>query len=159
MTEETPRPAAGGSPLANLRQRREAKVAKLYMDLSVRGLEPLVVRYRPVTAAEITRTNKRFEKSKADDVDVLINAVILSQACLGIFDKPDATASVPTNEAWPRFDKDLAQSLGLNPEAVQGVDVVRALYLTDGDIISTGAELSQWSGFTLSDVDRDVAGN
>lgn len=152
------RPAAAGSALANLRERRAAAAKNLHLDLAVPRLEPPVyVRFRPVKIEEINRVNAQYAKSKAKDVDVIVNAVILSHACLGVFGEADGQPAGDP-ETWPRFDSELAQLLGL-PEASGAVDVVRGLYLTDGDVIATGSRLSDWSGYAWQDLERDAAGN
>lgn len=157
------RPAAPGSVLASLRDRRKAAEQKLHLDLRVPRLEPPVfVRFRPVTQAEINRINTQHAKSKAKDVDVIINAVSLSTACIGVFDEVDGKLRSidPEGDAdeAPRLDERLAQLLEL-PEGSTAVEVVRGLYLTDGDIISTGARLAQWSGYAWQDVERESEGN
>lgn len=154
------RPAAPGSALRSLRDRRKAAVDKLQLDLAVPRLEPRVfVRFRPITQAEITRINAQHAKSKAKDVDVIVNAVSLSTACLGIFDEVDGEL-VPIDGAdeAPVFDERLAQLLEL-PEGSKAVEVVRGLYLTDGDVIAAGAELAQWSGYRWQDLERESEGN
>lgn len=151
------RPAAAGSPLANLRARRQAAADRLHLDLAVPRLDPPVfVRFRPITQAEINRINAQHAKSKAKDVDVVVNAVSLATCCLGVFD--DTTVELVDAGEAPKFDEDLAELLEL-PEGSKAVDVVRGLYLTDGDVIAAGAELAQWSGYRWQDLERESEGN
>lgn len=157
------RPAAAGSALSSLRARREAAVKKLHLDLAVPRLDPPVyVRFRPIGQAEINGINARHAKSKAKDVDVVINAVSLATACLGVFDEVEGQLRSidPSGDAddAPTFDERLAALLEL-PEGSTAVDVVRGLYLTDGDIIATGARLAQWSGYAWQDIERESEGN
>lgn len=168
MSDETTtpaeRPAAPGSLLGQLRARREAIEAKLHLDLAVPRMEnpEVLVRFRPVTSAEITRVADQHRKNKAKDVDVIINAVHLAAACEGIFylheGQPVGINGKTDPDEWPRFDQEVAESLGL-PDGSKAVDVVRGLYFTDGDIISTGAELLVWSGYARQDLERDAEGN
>ena len=57
----------------------------------------------------------------------------------------------------PKFDRRLAGLLGV--PAGKASQVVRALYLTDGDIISTVNDLGIWSGFAREQMERDPEGN
>lgn len=162
--EETgPRRAAPSSALASLRARRDKAREQLHLDLAVPRLDPPVyVRFAPVEQSQITRINDRHKKSKDKDRDVIINAVILAEACRGVFEViDDETVSVNPDDRdgeWPRFDPDLAELLGLNPDESKATDVVRGLYLTDGDIIATASRLAEWSGYSVADLEEH-AGN
>lgn len=160
--------AARGSGLAGLRGKRSKAVAELHIDLPVPRSEELfgqrvIVRYRPVTAKESEGTRKRFAKDKRDDVDVIANSVVLAKCCLGIFtalerDDPDQ---------WMKFDKELAELLltdedgNVDEQALDNVagadEVVRLLYVTDGDVIATALKLGEFSGFDT--VEADTSGN
>jgi hypothetical protein len=161
-SEPGPRPAASGSALASLRARREQAKDDLHLDLAVPRLDPPVyVRFAPVEQALIDRANKRHEKSKAQDKNVVINAVILADACQGVFEVIDGEeVSVDDRDRdgeWPRFDEQLADLLGV--DATKAADVVRALYLTDGDVIATATKLADWSGYSLADLEERAEGN
>jgi hypothetical protein len=158
-TELGLRPAAAGSPLAGLRARREKAQQELFLDLQVPRLDPPVfVRFAPAVQSQIDRANKRHEKSKDADKNVIVNAVILAEACRGVFEvidgEPVSVDDADRDGDWPRFDGQLADLLGLDGESVQAVDVVRGLYLTDGDIIATAAKLAEWSGYSLEDLEE-----
>jgi hypothetical protein len=164
VDETTPeqRPAAVGSPLASLRARREKAVTGLHLDLAVQRLDPPVyVRYRPVTQAEIDQSSKLFDKSKDADKNVKANAATLAKACLGVFEVIDGVeVSVDPADrhgSWPRFDQQLGDLLGL--ETNRAADIVRGLYLTDGDVIATATKLADWSGYSLSGLEEREAGN
>lgn len=151
------RPAAAGSQLASLRDRRAAAAKQLYLDLPVPRLEPEVfVRFAPVEQAQIDRINKRHEKSKDREKTVKINAVVLAEACRGIFeviDEQEVSIDPADREGdWPRFDEKLADLLGL--DSTGAVDVVRGLYLTDGDVIATATKLADWSGYSITDLEE-----
>ena len=44
------------------------------------------------------------------------------------------------------FDSDLGRNLGL-PEEARARDVVKALFLTEGDLIAQAIKVARWSGF------------
>lgn len=155
-------PAAVGSVLAGLRQRREQALAALYTDLVVPRLDPPVfVRFRPIDQAKIEQANKRANASKDPDAATAANAAVLAAACVGVFELDEDGAEVGVDpddrDSWPQFDKRLARLLGV--KAGKAADVVRALYLTDGDVIKTVTKLAEWSGFNEDALDRDTAGN
>lgn len=157
VTGEGALDAAPTSRLTSLRARRQAAVKELHADLEVPRLDPPVyVRFRPVTQAETETVTKRFAKSKDKDKTVLINAVLLAQACQGVFEVIDGEeVSIDDQDRhgdWPKFDDTLAELLGV--EATKASDVVRALYLTDADVISTAVKLAEWSGFNLEAIEE-----
>lgn len=152
-----PKPAAPSSPLASLRARREKAREELHLDLAVPRLDPPVfVRFAPVEQSQIARINKRHEKSKDKDRDVIVNAVILAEACRGVFevvdDDPVSIDAADRDGDWPRFDEQLAGLLGLDTDKAS--DVARGLYLTDGDVIATASRLAEWSGYSMSDLEE-----
>lgn len=161
MGDEHTSPAAPGSVLAGLRKAREKALSALTIDLQVPRLDPPVyVRYRPIQQRELEAANKRgaeLAQAKDPDAYVTANAVVLTNACVGIFGtvdgKPDGDPA-----SWPTFDSKLADLLGLPPEA-SGVELVRALYLTDGDVITTADALNGWSAPAVRKLDEDIAGN
>lgn len=160
-SEPGPRPAAAGSPLSSLRARREDAKKGLHLDVAVPRLDPPVyVRFAPATQAQIDRAAKRHEKSKDADKSVITNAVILAEACQGVFEVIDGEAvSVDHRDRdgeWPCFDDRLAELLGV--DASKAVDVVRALYLTDGDVIKVASQLAEWSGYSAEDLE-EYSGN
>ncbi len=152
------RPAATGSALAGLRDRRDAARKKLHLDLAVPRLDPPVyVRFAPVPQERITRVARQHKDSKARDVEVVVNAVHLASACIGVFGEVDGKPEGDP-DSWPRFDAQLAEILGL-PADTRPVDIVRDLYLTDGDVLAIGSRLLEWSGYVWQDTERDAAGN
>lgn len=155
-------PAAEGSVLATLRERREAAKQKLTKDLAVPRLDPPVyVRFKPLATRRLNAANKQAAASSDKDAEVIANAGILAEACVGVFQVIDgAEVSIDDSNLdgeWPRFDKRLAALLGV--KAGKASEVVRALYLTDGDIISTVNDLGVWSGFAREQLERDSEGN
>ncbi|WOF23843.1 hypothetical protein N8K70_03945 [Microbacterium betulae] len=150
-------PAAPTSGLASLRKQREQIKASLHLDLLVpRYDEPVYVRYTAPTKAQINRINDRAKKSR--DKDALAEAALLAECAVGVFQKDDAGKPIGQPEQWPKFDKDLAEYLG-EPKLERAVDVVRALFFTDGDIIAQAAALGRWAGFAEEQAVEEYEGN
>lgn len=157
------RPAAPDSPLASLRERRERAKKKLHLDLFVPRYEPpVVVRYQPIARPVLTLANKRaaeLAEKKDPDATVIGNAVALTHACLGVYDASGKELqSIDPSGEPPRFDERLARLLEL-PDGATAVDVVRALYMTDGDIIAAVSEVSEWSAIAERRQAEDLEGN
>lgn len=157
------RPAASSSPLAGLRQRREDAVKVLHVDLPVPRYEgiDLYVRYRPVPEHRVTAITKVTEKSKDREKNIIAQATILAEVCIGVFavvkhDGEDVEVSVDDDDPhgeWPKFDERLGKILGLE-HTTRAAEVVRRLYLTDGDVLATASRLAEWSGYTLENVEE-----
>lgn len=145
--------AAPQSGLARLRARRAEAAKELYLDVPVPRLSPPVyVRFTPVTSAAQQKAEQRFKNYKGDDKFLRQNASIMAQFCVGIWENDHEGTPVGLNgasdpAAWPKFDPEFAAGLGLAPDA-GAVATVLALYLTDGDVMSVGFRLGEWSGFT-----------
>ncbi len=155
-------PVAEGSVLAGLRERREQAKTKLVKDLAVPRMDPPVyVRFKPIPSRRLTAANKQAAASGDKDAEVIANAGVLAEACLGVFEVIDGReVSIDPNDRdgeHPKFDRRLAGLLGV--PAGKASQVVRALYLTDGDIISTVNDLGIWSGFAREQMERDPEGN
>lgn len=154
-----PRPAAAASPLAGLRERRAKVRQALHLDLAVPRYDPPVyVRFKPVSDARVSSINKTLEKSKDPEKVVLANARVLAEACVGVFEVDgdgDPVSIDPEDREgdWPRFDERLGQLLGIADAAAATV-VIRELYATDGDIISTATRLAEWSGYSLAELEE-----
>lgn len=160
---DRPEPAAAPTLRSSLRDRRQQVVEKLYTDRRVPRLDPpVMVRFRPLPGATIDRLTKAVEKGKDPDRSTVQNALALAEACQGIFEIIDGEeVSIDDQDRdgeWPRFDAHLCRLLGI-PETGRASDVVRALYLTDGDVISEAGELTVWSGFARREGDEDYSGN
>lgn len=162
--EAAPVAAAVGSPLANLRAIRARKLAELTLDLKVprwddRGGPEIWVRYGPSDPDVAMRAAER--RAKQDSAMVLANADALVDACVGVYLKADGREfSLRPNDAegpLTRFDADLAVALGLDEHA-RAVDVVRALYLTPGDLLNAAVALGEWSASKAETVDQAVLG-
>lgn len=165
---DRPVEAAEGSVLSSLRARRRKSVENLHFDLEVPRYDPPVyVRFKPVSQQKVEDTYRRTEKRKGQDRTVVTNAIILAEACLGVFEVIDGReVSVDPDDRdgeWPKFDERLGKLLtsiedGERPPS-RASDVVRKLYLTDGDIISTSQDLSYRSGYAQEQLEKDPEGN
>ncbi|SDC46256.1 hypothetical protein [Nocardioides lianchengensis] len=157
--------AAPGSVLESIRARRDRAKSVLFIDIKVPRYDPPVwVRFKPTEQKRIDGAGERARKSKDDDRTVIANAAILAEACIGVFEvvDDDKVSIDPTDRStdpadWPKFDKRLARLLEI--PAGKATDVVRGLYLTDGDIISTAADLGEWSGYARDMLEQDTEGN
>lgn len=154
MTAE--KPAAAGSALARLRDRRKAASERLHLDLAVPRYDPpIYVRFRPVTQPELESIERRFKGSKDPDKNVHRHAALLAETCVGIFERNDQGAEQGLDPdspgVWPRFDDALAGLLEADVDTA--VDTVRALYLTDGDVIATAGRVTEWSGYAAFEDD------
>jgi len=151
------------SALSRLREIREQAVAKLYKDLKVPrwdeyGAE-IWVRYGPLDVTHLNEATQRREKDKKRNPGwvLLANCDGLVKSCIGVYALVEGRKySLRPGDAdgeWTKFDDDLARALGI--DATRAVEVVRALYLTDGDIISTIMTLGEWSNTQITEVDEE----
>lgn len=158
-------PAADGSTLALLRDRVATAKKKLQLDLEVPRLDPPVfVRFKPPTQKRIEAANelaRKLRNQKGGEAVIIANAGLLADVCLGVFEVIDGReVSIDPEDRdgdWLKFGPRLAELLGLKTNKAS--DVVRALYLTDGDIISTSDKLAVWSGHAAEAFERDTEGN
>lgn len=166
---ETPR-GSSLSVLGSLKERRQEVLEKQVLRLPVpRWDDPvIVVMYKPVDHSLIRLAQGKVEKAGRDkqaEVEVESNADILIRGCVGVVAvvdgkeyslRPDDENGEPT-----RFDKDLAENLGVEgaggkpPTARQ---VVRSLFITDGDILSAASEVIKFSGYRDAEADSVVLG-
>lgn len=175
-------PAASGSPLAHLIGKIAVWREEAYIDLQVpRSHDPAVwVRYGTMPHSEIKSIFRRNEKrgkgpKGVKDWEVRANAEFLVEACLGIYldldgeKYPfDANAVGPVDldeleeDDLPRFDwraATLLKELAHVPkEHVSAVDVVKTLYVTDGDLLATGDAVMRHCGYDPAGVQERLAG-
>lgn len=168
--EATASDAPRGSALASLRDRRKEAASKLFIDLEVPRLEPAVfVRFGPIPLGKVEELQEKVRKSSDKkhrainaNAALLVEAVqgeAADAATLGVFEVVDGKKvgidGSPTD--WPKFDERLAELLECS--AARASDVVRGLYLTEGDIVSTVGRLLEWNGFAAETLEADVEGN
>lgn len=156
---------APDTPLRSLKAKRSKMLNKLQLTLQVpRWDDPeIFVVYKPIETARTNEATIKRSESKDPDWLVKANADMLCQACSGIyaiFDKDGVKRSLNLEDefgAWTKFDQNLSENLDL-PQwgtVTKAVDVVRAIYPTDGDLIAAAEELSNWSGLQSTQVDED----
>lgn len=154
------------SILGDLRARHEAITAEQVLELPVpRWHDPeIVVRYRPATAEAIAKATRIAERAKGPgrtQAEINVNVDVLIEACVGVFavleGKKYSLAPGSPDGDLTRFDADLAENLGLDGNATAR-QVVRTLFITDGDIISHARRLGEWSGWALTTADEDFQG-
>lgn len=161
---------AASSILSSLKERRKEVLEAQVLRLAVpRWEDPvIVIMYKPVEHGFIKSVQTRVEKAKADrraEVEVEANVDILIRGCLGvvaIVDGKEYSLRPGDEEGEPTvFDADLAENLGVDgvggksPTARQ---VVRELFITDGDILSAANELIKFSGYQETEADSALVG-
>lgn len=160
-----PIPAPEGSALFDLRALRERKLKDLYKDLPVPrwgedGTPEIVVRYKPSKPQVALRATEKRRTENDPDWLILANADVLVDACIGVYavyqGKKYSLKPGEPNAPWTKFDRNLAENLGI--ETNRAVEVVRALYLTDGDLIGAVNALAAWSGTVLPQIDEESLG-
>lgn len=156
--QDTAPVTVGGS----LKARREAAVEDLHLDLKIPRYDPpIYVRFKPVEQKRIDAMRAAVEKGKAKDKTVAANAALLAEATIGLFEIVDGEkVSIDPSDRdgeWPVFDMRLAELFEV--QAVKAAEVVRAVYLTDGDIIATVMQVGDWSGYNLDEIQADFEGN
>lgn len=151
--------AAPASPLATLRAIREQKINALQKAFKVPrwdddGGPTIRVTYKPIDAGEMDRaaTKRRKANPRPADWMVLYNCDLLIRSCVKI----EADLNGETIGRWTSFGPDLADDLGI-PKGMAET-VVRGLYLTDGDVMTTFRQLATWSGLALPDAEDDALG-
>lgn len=139
--------------LGSLKARRAEVLTNSTIDLRVpRWDNPeMFVRFKPVSHAllkKATRVGLNAAERKRDEAEVEANCDVLIDGCVGVFarlDGKDYSLRPGDEDGEPTlFDEDLAENLGCGKTARA---VVRALYITDGDIISTASRISEFSGY------------
>lgn len=159
-------PQDAPSVLGSLQARREEIRKADFLTLPVpRWRDPEVyVRYAPVDHAYIRRVQTAVEKAPKKlqaEAEVNANCDILIRGCQAVFARLDGQEySLKPNEPNGEltvFDGDLAQNLGLH-EGATAREIVKSLFFTDGDIISAGAALGEFSGYRETAADEGLAG-
>lgn len=147
------------SLLGQLRGRRAKMLAEFTKDLKVPrwdddGAPQVFVRYRPIDKDWIDEANLKA-RELTDLRSVTAAAYILAKACVQVFTVAKDGTEVRLADA---FDKELAETLGL--DTTDGVDTTRSLYFNvDGDLLSTLDELTDWSGYGRTDLEREYRKN
>lgn len=157
----------GLSLLGSLKERRQQVLEEQELRLPVpRWTNPeIVVKYKPVDHSLIRKTQDRVEgikdKTKKFAAEVDGNADLLIKGCVAVVAivdgreyslKPGEPHGDPTV-----FDPDLAENLGLG-DRVTAREIVKALFIVEGDIMSASQALVQFSGYRETEADSTVSG-
>jgi hypothetical protein len=154
------------SVLGHLKERREQIKQSATTDLPVeRWTDPeIFVRFKPVDHGIIRAGGNRVESAQPKDkarIEVEVNSDVLIRGCVGVFarinGKEYSLRPGDPRGDWTKFDADLAENLGLNEDSTAR-EVVKALYIFDGDIMSTAAKVAEFSGYRDKIADEEVSG-
>jgi hypothetical protein len=153
------------SVLGNLKERREKIKEAAVTHLAVpRWTDPVIkVMFKPVDHAIIRRGQNMAEKAgkgnKRSEAEVNANIDVLIAGCVGVYAVIDDSQYSLREDDWEgeytTFDHDLAANLGCG---VTAREVVKALYIFDGDIISTANAIAEFSGYKDQEADEAIAG-
>lgn len=153
------------TPLFSLKQRREEIAKALTIDLKIpRWDSPeLFVRYHPIDNGELQEkiAKREGQRPRPKDWSTLTNADILISCCEGVYaclgsdyeEKFSLRLDDP-NGPWTKFDGELAVAIGL-PVDAKATQIVRAVYLTDGDLIDAANKLLEFSGQSNEEINKD----
>jgi hypothetical protein len=149
------------TPLASLKARRAEILNELYLDIKVpRWDEPeIFVRFKPVSASRLNKVLEKRRKAGGEDWAILANADMMIDSCIGVYavmggnrdEKLSLRPGDPKGD-WTRFDADLGAALGV--EQALATATVRALFLTEGDLIEAANQLFNWSGISGQEADE-----
>ncbi|MDQ2727577.1 MAG: hypothetical protein M3Y91_06885 [Actinomycetota bacterium] len=165
------------SALAKIQARRTEGPDVLHIDKIVPRREPIpgaavtYVRFRPLEPDVIADAWERRQKRRKDGTRskawrTMASAEALVEACIGVYgvvvdgDGTEMRVSYMPGDPfgeWTKFDTDLAKAIGSS--ATAGAGVCRALYETDGDIMTVAGELAEWSGTVAPDEDEAFTGS
>lgn len=155
----------GPSVLLSLKERRQQVLKEQILSLPVpRWSDPaIVVKYQPVPHAFIRKAQSRLEKATKErraELEIEANADILIHGCVAVvavLDGREYSLRPGDPEGEPTtFDADLAENLGVEGSSAR--KVLRALFLTDGDIMSAATELIKFSGYRETEADAELLG-
>lgn len=148
------------SQLARLRDRLDAARARRVLDLSLRDLREVMVRYRPLDAEQLHRA--RELQDVGAERGVRQSAGFLADACVAILELVDGrwVSADPDDRDGAMLDED-GTLMGERPLTFGGrlheilsledppnaVACVRALYGFDGDVVAAGNRVLELSGF------------
>lgn len=161
--------APSGSAMASIRERRKKRMQKLHFDIEVPGMEPpIFLRCKPVDQPTFMKQIERAGKSKDDDAIVRANAVVLADACIGVFELDDRGREVsvdpgnPTTNPseWLTIGPELGKLIAEEDQLLsRATDVARALFDNDMALCYQTDRLITWSRTMQEDDDREHEGN
>lgn len=154
------------SILGSLKDRRREIAESEHLTLSVpRWNDPeIVVRFKPLEHETIRSIQGRVSKAPKKEqgrAEVRAHVDLLIRACDAVIARiDDESYSLRPGDPHGEptlFDKDLAENLGLDDGATAR-DVVQALYITHGDIISAANQVVRFSGYNVDAADEAILG-
>lgn len=152
------------SVLGQLKAKRENVVSNNHIDMPVpRWDSPvIVVRYGPLDHNEFKRAGRQVDRAadnKKAEVEVNVNCDLLARAVQGVYGivggQKYSLRPGDHNGDWTKFDDDLAKNLGCGNTARE---IIKSLYITEGDILSTAGKLAEFSGYKEQEADDSIAG-
>lgn len=163
--------AASTSPLDVLRRVRDDKRAEMHLDLEVPRWRTgdnetgFAVRFRPMRTSEMIKAVERHEKTqkKVDDWLVNANADVLAKCCVSVIaivdgERVNLDGGDPAVTPTTFNHSGLADALGVPTDPIRQVDVVKALYFTDGDLMNAANKLSEWSAQRTEELQEALSG-
>lgn len=156
----------GLSILGRIKERRQEVIEAQVLKLPVpRWSDPeIIVHYKPVEHAFIRSAQDRVSNAPKDKryaLEVQGNSDILIRGCLAvvaIIDGKQYSLRAGDENGEPTlFDRDLAETLGLDDGATAR-QVVKGLFIAEGDIMSASQSLVSWSGYKETEADATIQG-
>lgn len=163
---ETPRPV-GADPTSifgKLEQQREQVVSEQTKVLRVqRWHDPdIYVRYKLVDHEIIRRALGKIDDAKKADkgkIELEANCDVLIAGCVEVWGELDGNRySLNPDDVhgeYTTFDSDLGRNLGLS-EQCTARQVVRRLFLSDGDVLATAGTIIAWCGYSQDEIDGEI---
>lgn len=142
---------ADSAPLAQLRKKIDTARNKRVLDDPVPGLDDrIVVRFRPIQSAELTRITRERQKAPIEDQALLAACDVLATCCLGIFERDEKGELVASGDLLATSNGTPLTFATLKLASTgRAEDEVQALYgSVDGDVISTSDRIVRFSGYT-----------
>lgn len=140
------------STLKGLRARRDAALKARFMDIPVAGLDGVIARFTPTTAATVAREKDRHDKSKDKNAsNIRLNANILAASF-------DSLRTVDGEVLSEGFTEDLMREFvpDVPVDSVSESDVIRGLFTEDFPLFKAAGELTNWSQGVESEETDDL---
>lgn len=167
-TSEGAQPFDPRSVLGRLAQRRQEVAEDQVLTIPVpRWSDPTVkVRYGLLDSDTLDKGRQALEKAQKNkgkgnrvaEANLNANIDILVAACQAVFaeldELPEETFSMRIDDENGQptlFDPDLAAALALHDGATAR-QVVKALFISDGDIMAHASEVVEWSGYKRAEM-------
>ena len=163
---DTQKPLGDGTPLFDIKSRREQIVSGLVKSFQVPRWEHPEIYceispIEPSALATAIEKRKKQQKTREDWVtwaycDIIAPSV--KRVYAKMEETPDAIYSL-RREDWngepTKIDHDLARALGLSPEDTTASETFRRLFFAEGDVIEFANQVFAWSAVTGEDADEN----